>query len=226
MLHQQQQEIPASCCAPQPQPVRRSPWQVLASYDRLAAIVKALPVHPYVALHGNYMIPHLMYFPFLQSRTSTVRPCCNLLVFCSWDMTFHEASCKIHYFLPQFWPTKFEVGITLSKTPTIRYMICSQKKWCIMWYDMITYHIISYHIISYHIISYHIISYHIISYRILSYRIISYRITWYWYNIRENHKVESNLRHALFIGSTFLISIIDQDFSFGVHIVVTMTIYF
>ena len=32
------------------------------------------------------MIPHLTYFPFLQNRTLTVCPCCNLPVFCSWDM--------------------------------------------------------------------------------------------------------------------------------------------
>ena len=42
------------------------------------------------------MIPRLTYFPFLQSRTLTVRPCCNLPVFCSWDvMTFHKKSYKI-----------------------------------------------------------------------------------------------------------------------------------
>jgi len=33
---------------PKPQPVRRSPWQVLACYDLLVAVFKALPVHPYV----------------------------------------------------------------------------------------------------------------------------------------------------------------------------------
>ena len=48
------------------------------------------PLYPYVAHHGNYMIPHLTYFPFLQSRTFTVRPCCNLPVFCSWDMGFSQ----------------------------------------------------------------------------------------------------------------------------------------
>ena len=48
----------------------------------------------------------LTYFPFLQSRTWLFVHC-NLPVFYPWDTrTFHKRSCKIHYFLPRFWPTK------------------------------------------------------------------------------------------------------------------------
>ena len=84
-----------------PQPVRRSPWQVLASFDRLAAVVKSSTRTPVRALHANYVIPHLTYFPFLQSRTLTVRPCCNLPVFCSWDMmTFHKNHARSIIFCP------------------------------------------------------------------------------------------------------------------------------
>ena len=51
----------------------------------------------------EYMIPYSVKFPFLQSRTLTVRPCCNSPVFCSCGiMTFHKKSCKIKYFLLQF----------------------------------------------------------------------------------------------------------------------------
>ena len=32
---------------------------------------------------------NMTYFLFIQSRTVTVRPCFNLPVLCSWDMTFH-----------------------------------------------------------------------------------------------------------------------------------------
>ena len=49
-----------------------------------------------------YMIPHLTYFPFLPSRTLTVRPCCNLPVFCSWDVhdEFHKNRARSIFFGP------------------------------------------------------------------------------------------------------------------------------
>ena len=59
-----------------------------------------------------WIIQHLTYFPFLPTRTLTIiSPCCNLPVFCSWDMmTFHKKLCKIHYVWPQFWSTKWSGG--------------------------------------------------------------------------------------------------------------------
>ena len=47
------------------QPVCRSPWQVLAGYDRLGTVFKALAVHPYVAL-GKYMIHDWRTFRFFR----------------------------------------------------------------------------------------------------------------------------------------------------------------
>ena len=98
-LHHQQKIYPLAAVLLKPQPVRRSPWQVLACYDQRTAAFKNLPLHPYVRrspwqVHDSTSVV-LSVFTWSYFDCSSMLP-----VFCSWwDMTtFHKKECKIDYF--------------------------------------------------------------------------------------------------------------------------------
>ena len=73
-----------------------------------------------------------MYFTFLQNRTLTVRPSCNLPVFCSWDMmTFHKKIIQYPLFcapvLTNKIPGRKLIASTKYQTGTIGNDVVSHK---------------------------------------------------------------------------------------------------
>ena len=84
MLHQQKQEIPDCCCAPQTSTCMSlsvTSSGVLRSACCCFQSSTRTPVRTPLSMTTTwYMIPHLTYFPFLHRRTLTVRPCCQFSV--------------------------------------------------------------------------------------------------------------------------------------------------
>ena len=85
------------------QPVPRSPWQVLECYDRLAAVFKALPVHPFVR-RSPWQLHHSTSDVRSASELSCIDCSSMLPAFPSrWDlMTSHKLIMQYTFLCPSY----------------------------------------------------------------------------------------------------------------------------